>query len=335
MHFQADVDESSLTIASEPRRVGRSKEHRVDPQVQVGLLVDPHGFPLDVYMFPGNAAETKTLIPVITRFLTSHPEVEDLVVVADAGLLSAANLNAMEDHHLHFIVGSRTSRAPYDLAEHFTTHGNMAADEQIFETTRVMGTGKNARARRIVYQYKFARAKREERALGAQIARAQDIAAGRRPLRKDRFLTLAGDTPVIDQALVERARQALGFKGYVTNLPKDTTPGAEVIAAYHELWHVEQSFRMTKGDLAARPVYLHTPDKINAHLTCVMASLAVARDLQDRSGWTIRRILHTLQPLRSSQIRFGDTLSEFPPQIPPNAQELLHALGRTQPKTGN
>jgi transposase len=53
--------------------VGRSKEHRVDPQVQVGLLVDPSGFPLDVYMFPGNAAETKTLVPVVTRFLQAHP----------------------------------------------------------------------------------------------------------------------------------------------------------------------------------------------------------------------------------------------------------------------
>ncbi|TWS21665.1 IS1634 family transposase, partial [Tsukamurella conjunctivitidis] len=67
LHFQAEIDESSLTIDAEPRRVGRSKEHRVDPQVQVGLLVDAGGFPLDVYMFPGNAAETTTLIPVIER----------------------------------------------------------------------------------------------------------------------------------------------------------------------------------------------------------------------------------------------------------------------------
>lgn len=154
-------------------------------------------------------------------------------MVADAGLLSASNLNALEDAGLHFIVGSRSSRAPYDLAEHFQAHGNAAEDEEIFETTRIMGAGKDARSRRIVYQYEFARAKREERTLNAQIARAEDIAEGRRPVRKDRFLTLAGSAPMVDEALVERARQALGFKGYVTNLAVETTAGEEVIAAYH------------------------------------------------------------------------------------------------------
>ena len=231
LHFQAEIDESSLTIEAEPRRVGRSKEHRVDPQVQVGLLVDAGGFPLDVYMFPGNAAETKTLVPVIERFLAAHPTVIDLVVVADAGLLSAANLNALEDHHLHFIVGSRTSRAPYDLAAYFQAHGNNASDGEVIETTRVMGTGKDARERRVVYQYRFARAKREERTLGAQVARAQDIAQGRRPMKKDRFVALSGDRPLVDEKLVERARQALGFKGYVSNIPTTTMTGEQVIAA--------------------------------------------------------------------------------------------------------
>ncbi|RIX34572.1 IS1634 family transposase [Corynebacterium falsenii] len=331
LHFQAEIDESSLTIEAEPRRVGRSKEHRVDPQVQVGLLVDAGGFPLDVYMFPGNAAETKTLIPVVERFLAAHPAVTDLVVVADAGLLSAANLNALEDHHLHFIVGSRTSRAPYDLAAYFQAHGNNASDGEVIETTRVMGTGKDARERRVVYQYRFARAKREERTLGAQVARAQDIAQGRRPMKKDRFVALSGDRPLVDEKLVERARQALGFKGYVSNIPTTTMTGEQVIAAYHDLYQVERSFRMTKGDLAARPIYLHSEDKIEAHLTTVMAALAIARDLQDRTGLTIRAVLHTLEPLRSSRIRFGEQVVEFPPQTTPQQQKLLTTLGVQHP----
>lgn len=92
---------------------------------------------------------------------------------------------------------------------------------------------------------------------------------------------------------------------------------------------------MTKGDLAARPVYLHSEDKINAHLTTVMASLAVARDLQNRSGWTIRRILHTLEPLRSSRIRISGQTLEFPPEIPPTTQELLDKLNpEDNPPTG-
>jgi transposase len=66
------------------RKVGMSKERRVDPQVQLGLLVDPSGFPLEVCCFEGNAAETKTLLPVLTEFAERH-QVSDIVVVADAG----------------------------------------------------------------------------------------------------------------------------------------------------------------------------------------------------------------------------------------------------------
>ena len=80
-----------------------------------------------------------------------------MVVVADAGMLSAANLNAVEDAGFSFIVGSRISKAPYDLAEHFKRRGDYFADGQILEPSRVMGTGKAARTRRIVYQYSFKR----------------------------------------------------------------------------------------------------------------------------------------------------------------------------------
>ena len=83
-----------------------SKEHRLDPQVQAGLLVDPAGFPLEVHLFEGNKAETTTLIPVLSTFAQRHG-VPDMVVVADAGMLSAANLNALEDARFGFIVGSR------------------------------------------------------------------------------------------------------------------------------------------------------------------------------------------------------------------------------------
>src|SRR5690606_9539718 len=164
LHFEND-DEDDL------RRVGMSKEHRVDPQVQVGLLVDPGGFPLEVHLFEGNKAETTTLIPVLTQFQQRHG-VTDMVVVADAGMLSAANLNALEDAGFKFIVGSRLTKAPYDLAEHFDRHGDYFTDGQILESTRVMGTGKNARERRIVYQWSFKRSKRDDRNINAMIAKA-------------------------------------------------------------------------------------------------------------------------------------------------------------------
>ncbi len=106
------------------RRVGMSKERRVDPQILVGLLVDQGGFPLEVHEFAGNRGEPLTLLPVLDQFRERHSATE-VVVVADAGMLSAANLNRLEDAGFGFIVGSRTSSAPYDLAEHYATVGNI------------------------------------------------------------------------------------------------------------------------------------------------------------------------------------------------------------------
>jgi hypothetical protein len=78
------------------RKVGYSKERRVDPQIVVGLLVDRHGFPLEVGCFEGNKAETSTILPIVEAFQERHG-LAGMVVVADAGMLSAGNLRDLDD----------------------------------------------------------------------------------------------------------------------------------------------------------------------------------------------------------------------------------------------
>jgi hypothetical protein len=318
LHFEVG-DEDDL------RRVGMSKEHRVDPQVQVGLLVDPGGFPLEVHMFAGNKAETTTLIPVLTAFQARHG-ITGLVVVADAGMLAAGNLNALEDAGFSFIVGSRLVKAPYDLTDHFERHGNYFTDGQILESARVMGTGKNARPRRVIYQWKFKRNKHDDRTINLMIAKAEKIAAGTTPLRKARFLKVTGATTELDTATIDRARQLAGLKGYVTNLTLEQMPGQTVIDAYHDLWQVERSFRMTKSDLRARPVFHHQREAIEAHLTIVFAALAVARHLQEVTGVTIKKLVQTLRPLRSVIIAIGDQTIPADPTPGPDARTILDRL---------
>ncbi len=80
LYFEAEHEDAL-------RKVGMSKERRVDPQITVGLLVARNGFPLDLHVFEGNKAETKTSIPVITGFIERH-RITDMIVVADAGMLS-------------------------------------------------------------------------------------------------------------------------------------------------------------------------------------------------------------------------------------------------------
>lgn len=318
LHFEAK-DEDKL------RKVGMSKERRVDPQVQVGLLVDPAGFPLEIHLFEGNTAETTTLIPVLTSFQERHG-ITDMVVVADAGMLSAGNLNALEDAGFSFIVGSRVTKAPYDLADHFQRHGNYFTNGQILESTRVMGTRKAARDRRIVYQWLFKRNKHDDKAINAMIDRAERIASGQSSMRNARFLKVTGATKELNQATIDRARQLAGLKGYVTNLPVDAMSGARVIQAYHDLWQVEASFKMTKSDLKARPVFHHQRDAIEAHLSVVFAALAITRYLTATTEVSIKKLVTTLRTVRSATIEINGQHLVLDQEPPAEIQEILNRL---------
>jgi transposase len=247
-------------------------------------------------------------------------------VVADAGMLSASNLNAIEDAGYSFIVGSRITKAPYDLAEHFEKHGDYFVDHQILESTRTMGQGKDARDRRIIYQWRFTRSKRDNKNINAMVAKAEKIASGKAPFAKARFLKVTGETKELNQETVDRARQLAGLKGYVTNLDAKIMDGTAVIDAYHDLWKVEASFRMTKSDLKARPIFHHTKDAIEAHLTIVLAALAVSRDLQERTGTSIKKIVQTLREARSATIEINRQRLTIDPELSPAALDLLHRL---------
>ena len=96
-----------------------------------------------------------------------------------------------------------------------------------------------------------------------------------------------------------------GYKGYVSNIPADVMSAVEVISSYHDLWHVEQSFRMSKTDLKARPIFHRTRDAIEAHLTVVFTALAVARSMQDETGVSLKKIITSLRPLREFTGRVG------------------------------
>jgi Transposase DDE domain len=308
------------------RKVGMRKERRVDPQVTLGLLTDAGGFPLAVHLFEGNKAETKTLIPVLTGFAQDHQEAAEVVVVADAGMLSAANLLALEEAGFRFIVGSKISKAPYDLMAHVERYGNAFDDGQTIETTRTMGAGRDARSRRVVYQWRFTRYRHDNQAINAMIDRAEAVAAGTRPLKKDRFVKITDAEPVVDWTLVDRARSLAGLTGYVTNISTETMTGEQVVVAYHDLYQVERSFRMAKSDLAARPVFHRLRDSIEAHLTVVFAALAISREAQTRTGVSISKIVKALRPLRTATITVSGRQIAVPPRVPDDAQRLLDDL---------
>ncbi|WP_029540304.1 IS1634 family transposase, partial [Rhodococcus sp. P14] len=128
LYFEAEKED-------ELRKVGYSKERRVDPQIVVGLLVDRTGFPLEIGCFEGNHAETRTIVPIVRQFQARHNiEGVEMVIAADAGMLSATNLKDLDAAGLKFIVGSRVTKAPADLASHFHWNGDVFTDGQIIDT---------------------------------------------------------------------------------------------------------------------------------------------------------------------------------------------------------
>jgi hypothetical protein len=344
LYFEAEKEDDL-------RKVGYSKERRVDPQIVVGLLVDRHGFPLEIGCFEGNKAETTTIVPIVKQFQARHG-IADMVVVADAGMLSSSNLRDLDEAGLRFIVGSRVTKAPKDLESHFRWHGTAFTDGQIIDTitprdqrgTAVKTSDPSKRAEpvwdptvhakswRAVWAYSTKRAVRDNKTLTLQENKARAVVAGEKAARTPRFVKTRNGAAEIDEASLARARKLVGLKGYVTNIPANVMPPAEIIASYHDLWHVEQSFRMSKTDLAARPMFARTRDAIEAHLTIVFAALTVSRTVQNRTGLSIRRFLRTLRPLRSATIEINGVINTFPPAIDPDVKAILTALKQPHPR---
>jgi hypothetical protein len=114
------------------RESGFSKERRLEPQITIGLLTDAAGFPLMVNAFEGNKAETTTMLPTIQAFMKAH-QLSDVTVVADAGMVSAANQKAIEAAGLSFILGARIPEVPYVVAAWRKQHpGQDISDGQVF-----------------------------------------------------------------------------------------------------------------------------------------------------------------------------------------------------------
>jgi hypothetical protein len=177
-----------------------------------------------------------------------------------------------------------------------------------------------------VWAYSTKRAVRDGRTLTLQENKAKAVVAGEKAARTPRFVKTSNGARTLDEVSLARARRLVGLKGYVTNIPAHLMPANEVIGSYHELWHVEQSFRMSKTDLRARPMFHRTRDAIEAHLTIVFTALAVSREVQARTGLAIRNVIRQLRPLRSATLAINGTMQTFAPAIPADQQAILDAL---------
>ena len=323
LHFETDAGDGF-------REPGFSKERRLDPQITLGLLTDATGFPLTVAAFEGNKAETATMVPVINAFKTAH-QLSDVTVVADAGMISEANQVALQAAGLSFILGARIPYLPDVVREWRDKHPDDAIPDGLVLTQPWPSTSaektRGIPDRVTHYQYRHDRARRTLRGIDEQVRKAERAVDGHAPVKRNRYIQLSGATKSVNRTLEAKSRALAGWKGYTTNLTGQ--PAAFIIDAYHQLWRIEKSFRMSKHDLQARPIYHRTRDSIEAHLSVVFAAMAVSHWIEHQTGWSIKKFVRTARRYRTVTIQAGShTLTAAEPPTADLAEVLatIHGL---------
>jgi len=306
------------------RESGFCKERRVEPQITVGLLTDAAGFPLMVNAFEGNKAGTTTMLPTLKAFMTAH-RLTDVVIVADAGMISDANKRAIEAEGLSFILGAKTPEVPYQVTKWHREHpGEQVPDGHVFTQPWPAVPSDKRRDQVFYYQYSADRARRTLHGIDEQVRKAEDAVAGRAPVKRNRFVQLTGATKAVNRDLETKARALAGIKAYVTNIP-DPTPEL-VIGSYRRLLQIEKSFRMAKSDLAACPIYARTRDSIEAHLSIVFAAIAVSRWIEETTGWSLRKFVKTARRYRTIEITLGEHTITAADPLPDDLATALDAI---------
>lgn len=269
LYFEADYED-------ELRKTGFSKEgrHR-NPQIILGLLVSVGGYPLAYRVHEGNKYEGHTMLPVVTEFVRKY-KLEDFIVVADSGLMNGDNIADLEANGYKYIIGARIKNESKRIQEWIL--GQSKVDKRMAEYDKGGG-------RRLLVGYTDDRARKDAHNREKGIQRLEK-AYQRGTLTKDninkrgynKFLKMEGDIKVaINYDKLEADARWDGLKGYLTNA---NIPTGEVYAAYHNLWHVERAFRISKSKIEIRPMFHFTHRGIKAHVCICFVALKVYKELE-------------------------------------------------------
>lgn len=269
LYFEA-ADEDDL------RRTGYSKDGKFDcPQVLLGLLVTREGLPISYEIFEGDLSEKKTFIPLLKRaqekFGFSSP-----IVVADAGLLSRKNIEALVADGYEYILGARLKNENANVKRRVLDL--KLTDGQVASITTDDGL-------RIVVSFTEKRRKKDafNRAKGLQRLQAK-VASGKVSKKHinnrgyNKYLRLHGEATIsIDMEAFEQDAAWDGIKGYVTNTKLSDE---EVLGNYHNLWYIERAFRMNKTDLQIRPMYHRLRNRIEGHICICFCAYVLQLEIE-------------------------------------------------------
>ena len=313
------------------KKYGKSKEHRPNPIIQMGLFTDGDGLPLAFSLFPGNQNEQKSLKPLETKILQQFG-CEKFIYCSDAGLASEDNRAFNHMGQRAFIVTQSIKKLPAEDREWALSRSgfkrlpdDMPADitelteddkDSLYYKDEPYTTKKLHQRLIITYSPKYAAYQKAVRA--EQIARAEKMIAGgalkkqrKNPNDPARFINKIAVTKegekadihyYLDQDKIAEEEMYDGLYAVCTDLLDDDV--ADILKVSEGRWQIEDCFRTMKTDFGARPVYLTREDRIKAHfLTCFLALLHFRLLKRSLKGtYTTEQLLQTLRSMNFADV---------------------------------
>lgn len=278
---------------------GFSKDDKSkQPQVVVGLLVTHQGFPLMHEVYKGNTFEGHTFLDVVKSFQNRHPETKP-IIVADAAMLSSQNMQALEAEGYQYIVGARLA----NTTALFINSIDGGINREDGEMIRLQYPNRNYE---VICTYSNKRYKKDKHQFDKQLKKAEELVKRKEPGKRAKFVKRSGqaDKPYsVDEALKVKTEKLLGIKGYCTNIPVDELTNEQIVSYYHDLWRVEQTFRMSKTDLKTRPIFHYTHDAVRAHVLLCFMALMVGKFLEIKTGLSLRRVCDIVWNVHEAHIK--------------------------------
>ena len=337
----------------ELRKYGKSKEHRPNPIVTMGLFMDADGIPLSFDIFPGNQNEQTTLKPLEQKIIRDF-NCSEFIFCSDSGLGSHNNRRFNSFSHRAYVITHSLKKMKAEErkeAMNPTQFRKIGAqkfidlrtpdetDEEIYNSVYYkeypLITGDMDETLIVTYSPKYAAYQRKIRE--GQIERAQKIldSPGKKrkgtnqndPMRFVKRTTITKDGEIaektvygLDQEQIEKEAMYDGFYAVVTNLEGDV---GDIIRINQQRWEIEENFRIMKDELGSRPAFVRREDRIKAHFMTCYISLIIYRLLEKKIGnrFTCDQIIQTL---RAMNMTFLSAASGYIPSY--TRTELTDAL---------
>ena len=307
--------------SDELRKTGFSKDNKSQqPQILVALMVTGDGFPIGYEVFSGNTFEGHTIMPVIESFIQKY-QVRHFTVVADAAMISTANVSALREANIHYIVGARLGNLSAALFKEID--GRLKREDgNIIRLKTDNGY--------LICSFSKQRYKKDKYEMDRQIQKAKNLLGQPSKTSKIKFIKTEQTKTTLNEELIEKTTKLLGIKGYCTDIEESVTSSTTIIERYHDLYKIEQAFRVSKNDLKSRPIFHFKEEPIKLHLLICFMALAMSKHIELKGNTSIRAFLTAGKKVTDARLLNKITKQEFRMRspIPLNFQLMINSIVR-------